>query len=45
MKQKIKAIIFGSSGMVGQGVLQQCLASDKVEFILSINRSPLGIKK
>lgn len=44
MKQKIKVIIFGSSGMVGQGVLQQCLASDKVEFILLINRSPLGIK-
>lgn len=44
MKQKIKAIIFGASGMVGQGVLQQCLASDKVEFILLINRSPIGIK-
>lgn len=44
MKQKIKVIIFGSSGMVGQGVLQQCLASDKVEFILLINRLPLGIK-
>ena len=43
MEQKIKAIIFGASGMVGQGVLQQCLASDKVESVLLVNRSSLNV--
>lgn len=29
--------------MVGGGVLQECLLSDKVESVLSVGRSPLGI--
>lgn len=40
---KIKAIITGASGMVGGGVLQECLLSDKVESVLAVGRSPLGI--
>lgn len=44
MEQKINAIIFGASGMVGQGVLWQCLASDKVEKVLLINRTALNIQ-
>ncbi|MFL5731001.1 MAG: NAD-dependent epimerase/dehydratase family protein [Cytophagaceae bacterium] len=36
---KIKAVIFGSSGMIGQGVLQECLEGADVESVLIINRS------
>ncbi len=37
---KIKAIITGSTGMVGEGVLHVCLNSPDVESILVINRRP-----
>lgn len=37
----MKVIIFGASGMVGQGVLRECLQANDVESILSINRSEL----
>ncbi len=35
---KIKAIIFGASGMVGEGVLLQCLKHQNVESVLVIGR-------
>ncbi len=38
----IKAIITGSTGMVGEGVLYECLHSDKVESVLVVNRKPCG---
>jgi len=41
---KIKAIILGSTGMVGEGVLHECLKHPDVESILVINRRPCGIK-
>lgn len=41
---KIKAIITGTTGMVGQGVLYECMERPEVEEILIINRHPLGIK-
>ena len=41
---KIKAIITGSTGMVGKGILLECLDSPKVESVLVINRKPVGIK-
>ncbi|MBW8687013.1 Rossmann-fold NAD(P)-binding domain-containing protein [Chitinophaga rhizophila] len=40
---KINAIITGSTGMVGEGVLLECLASDKVASVLVINRKPCGV--
>jgi uncharacterized protein YbjT (DUF2867 family) len=40
---KIKAIIFGSTGMVGQGVLQECLESPQVASVLVVNRRPGGV--
>lgn len=40
---KIKAIITGSTGMVGEGVLLECMANPDVEKVLIINRRPLGI--
>jgi uncharacterized protein YbjT (DUF2867 family) len=41
---KIKAIIFGSTGMVGQGVLRECLESPQVEAVLVVNRRPGSIQ-
>lgn len=39
---KIKAIITGSTGMVGEGVLLECLNHPDVEQVLVINRKPGG---
>jgi uncharacterized protein YbjT (DUF2867 family) len=38
----MKAILFGASGMVGQGVLRECLLDPGVDAVLSIGRRPLG---
>jgi uncharacterized protein YbjT (DUF2867 family) len=38
----MKVILFGASGMVGQGVLRECLLDPEVTEVLSISRSPLG---
>lgn len=40
---KIKAIIFGATGMVGEGVLLQTLNHTDVESVLVIGRRPCGI--
>lgn len=40
----ITPIIFGSTGMVGKGVLLECLESPFVGSILVINRQPCGIQ-
>jgi uncharacterized protein YbjT (DUF2867 family) len=40
---KIRAIITGSTGMVGEGVLKECLLHPDVEEVLVINRRPSGI--
>jgi uncharacterized protein YbjT (DUF2867 family) len=39
---KIKAIITGATGMVGEGVLLECLQHTDVEKVLIINRKPAG---
>lgn len=41
---KIRAIITGVTGMVGEGVLHECLLHPAVESVLVINRKPCGIK-
>jgi uncharacterized protein YbjT (DUF2867 family) len=38
----VKAILFGGTGMVGRGVLRECLLDPDVEQILSIVRAPSG---
>jgi uncharacterized protein YbjT (DUF2867 family) len=38
----MKVIIFGASGMVGQGVLRECLGDPDVERVLSVGRSSIG---
>jgi hypothetical protein len=40
---KIKAIITGATGMVGEGVLLECLDHPEVEQVLVINRKPGGV--
>jgi uncharacterized protein YbjT (DUF2867 family) len=39
---KIKAIIFGATGMIGQGVLLECLEDPRVESVLAIGRKSTG---
>jgi hypothetical protein len=41
---KIKVILTGTTGMVGEGVLQECLNHPEIEQILVINRRPCGIR-
>ncbi len=41
--KKISVIITGATGMVGEGVLNECLQSNDIEKILVINRKPCGI--
>jgi hypothetical protein len=43
MKSSIRVIITGSTGMVGEGVLLECLEDQRVESILVINRRNCGI--
>jgi len=43
MTPKIKAIITGSTGMVGEGVLHEALQHPDVESVLVINRKPCGV--
>lgn len=40
---KIKAIITGATGMVGEGVLHEALNRSEVESVLVINRKPCGV--
>lgn len=40
----VKAIITGTTGMVGEGVLHECLINDAVEAVLVINRKPCGVQ-
>jgi uncharacterized protein YbjT (DUF2867 family) len=38
----MKVLIFGATGMIGQGVLRECLQSGEVETVLTIGRSATG---
>jgi uncharacterized protein YbjT (DUF2867 family) len=38
----MKVILFGATGMVGQGVLRECLLDPGVESVLSVGRSRTG---
>jgi uncharacterized protein YbjT (DUF2867 family) len=38
----MKVILFGATGMVGQGVLRECLLDPTVESVLAVGRSPTG---
>lgn len=38
----MKVIVFGATGMIGQGVLRECLLDGGVEQVLTIGRTPTG---
>ena len=38
----MRVILFGGTGMVGQGVLRECLLAPDVTEVLAVGRSPLG---
>ncbi|MBO0357806.1 epimerase [Hymenobacter sp. BT186] len=39
---KLRVILTGATGMVGEGVLLECLSSPDVEQVLSVSRKPSG---
>ncbi|WP_210584099.1 NAD(P)H-binding protein [Streptomyces sp. GESEQ-35] len=39
----MRVVIFGASGMIGQGVLRACLLDDSVTDVLLVVRSPLNV--
>ncbi len=43
MITKVRAIVTGATGMVGEGVLHECLMHPEVEEVLVINRRPCGV--
>ena len=40
----MKVILFGATGMVGQGVLRECLLDADVETVLAVGRGPTGVQ-
>jgi uncharacterized protein YbjT (DUF2867 family) len=38
----MKVVLFGASGMVGQGVLRECLLDESVTRVQAVGRAPLG---
>jgi hypothetical protein len=43
VNKQLKVILTGASGMVGEGVLNECLQDNRVESVLTLNRKSLGI--
>ena len=43
-KEKIKAVLFGSTGIAGSGVLKECLEHPQVEKVTTVTRTETGIK-
>jgi uncharacterized protein YbjT (DUF2867 family) len=40
----MRVVIFGATGMIGAGVLLECLDDSRVESVLAVGRSPTGRK-
>lgn len=40
----MKVIIFGATGMVGQGTLRECLLAPDVDEVVTVVRSPTGVR-
>jgi uncharacterized protein YbjT (DUF2867 family) len=38
----VKVLIFGATGMVGQGALRECLQGNDVELVQTVGRTPTG---
>ena len=40
----MRVLLFGATGMVGQGVLRECLAAPDVTLVQTVGRSPTGVQ-
>ncbi|SCG63847.1 NAD-dependent epimerase/dehydratase family protein [Micromonospora inositola] len=40
----MRVVVFGATGMVGQGVLRECLLADDVESVLVVGRTGTGLR-
>jgi uncharacterized protein YbjT (DUF2867 family) len=40
----MKIVVFGATGMVGQGVLRECLLAQDVETVLAVGRTATGLQ-
>jgi len=40
----MKVLVFGATGMVGQGVLLECLRDTEVEFVVTLGRTATGVR-
>jgi uncharacterized protein YbjT (DUF2867 family) len=40
----MKVLIFGATGMVGQGVLRECLLDPDVELVMTVGRTATGVQ-
>jgi len=40
----MRVLIFGATGMVGRGVLRECLLDPGVDRVITVGRSPVGIQ-
>ncbi len=40
----MKVLVFGATGMVGQGVVRECLLDPDVELVGTVGRTPTGIQ-
>ncbi len=38
----MRVMIFGATGMIGQGVLRECLLDDRVSQVLTVGRATTG---
>ncbi|GGU34387.1 epimerase [Lentzea flava] len=39
----MKIVVFGASGMVGQGALRECLLDPEVDSVVTVGRSPMDV--
>jgi nucleoside-diphosphate-sugar epimerase len=44
MNSKLRVILTGATGMVGEGVLHECLNRTEIEEVLVVSRKPSGVK-
>ncbi|WP_348263493.1 epimerase [Telmatobacter sp. DSM 110680] len=44
MLKHVKVLIFGATGMIGRGVLLECLRDTNVELVVTVGRTAVGIK-
>lgn len=40
----MKVIIYGATGMIGRGVLRECLLDSEIEAVLAVGRSVTGLQ-